>query len=268
MDPLNFGVGEDNADAPTPIDTENEESLLNGFLKDIPEQDRPIVAKYAKTWDGNVTRKFQDIHKQYEPYKELGDIEAIKAAVSFATFVNQDPVTSYKAMEQALRETYGDEFDTVMAQVLQEQEENEMNEEEYDDEEEYEDDDPDNEVIQQLGSTVDELLSWKEQQEQALRDQEDFAQFDNFMRDMHNQYGDFDDQWVTMQIANGMEPVKAVEAYNSFVENLISSRKNKPAPPPILGGQGGVPNDQVDVSTLKGQDRRKLVENLLNASKE
>ncbi len=266
MDPLNFGVGDSEPDAPTPLSTDTEESLVNGFLKDIPEQDRPIVEKYAKTWDGNVTRKFQEIHNQYAPYKELGEVDNIKAAVQFANYVNSDPTQAYKAMEAALRETYGDDFDEVMGQEIEKVKQEMTDDQDY----ELEEEDPGSAEYERVHQLENKLQEFEERfTQQDLREQEEqeLAQFDNYMESLHTEHGEFDDAWVTSRIASGMDPVQAVKAYNSFVEDLISSRVNKPTPPPILGGQGGVPNDQADVSTLKGPDRKALVANLLNAAK-
>ncbi len=266
MDPLNFGVGDTDSDAPTPLSTDTEESLVNGFLKDIPEQDRPIVEKYAKTWDGNVTRKFQEIHNQYAPYKELGDPESIRAAVTFANYVNSDPTKAYKAMEDALRETYGDQFDEVMGREIEKVKE-EMTDEGYDYEPEEDPNAPYLEQIHQLSSQLEEVQGKISAQEQAANDERELEQFDNYMQSLHTEHGDFDDVWVTSRIAAGMDPIQAVQAYNSFVDELVSSRVNKPTAPPILGGQGGVPRDQADVSTLKGPDRKALVAQYLEAAK-
>ena len=79
--------------------------FAQGILNKIPEQDRNIVAKYIKDWDGNVTKKFQEIHENYKPYKEFGSVEDLKTAMEIISQMNNDPIGFINLMQEALKES-------------------------------------------------------------------------------------------------------------------------------------------------------------------
>jgi hypothetical protein len=258
---LDAAFPEPEVQEPAAQETVQEDSLGNQFLSKIPEQDREIVAKYVKDWDGNVTKKFQSIHEEYKPYKELGaSPEDLRKAWTAIQNLNNAPEASFKAMYKALRDRHGEAFDQVL-EALYEEDEDEMSEDyEYEEgEEEAEEEYDDNSVFQaNVEKELQELRDWKQQQEQAIVAAEENAQLDRLMSDLHTKHGDFDDVWVLTQMSAGATPDQAMNAWNTFVSKLRNSQ-NTPTPPRILGGQGGVPTDQVDVAKLDAKGRKALI---------
>ncbi len=92
-----------------PVEEQESESggeLSNPFLQNVAEEDRDVVGKYVKPWDANVTRRFQEVHNQYKPYKDLGEIEQLKQDVEIANFIRNNPDQMY----QMLHEQFGQQL--------------------------------------------------------------------------------------------------------------------------------------------------------------
>jgi hypothetical protein len=43
------------------------------YLEPLPESVRPLVEPAFKEWDAQVTKRFQSLHSEYEPYKQIID---------------------------------------------------------------------------------------------------------------------------------------------------------------------------------------------------
>lgn len=265
MDPVSFG--EPTEQAPPPEQTESSDSLLPGFLKNIPDQDRAIVEKYTKDWDAGVTKRFQSIHDDYktklQPYQDLGDPDALRMAYEFASRVAGDPVAAYMAMQQALQAN-----PELWAQI-ESQGNPQM--------ETFQDEQPDygeqmspqvQQMFEQMQNELAELKQGREQDQTSREEERQMAEFDAFIQNLHTEHGDFDDDWVLLQMARGVAPLVAVQNYKEKFAGVQNSQSPKAVAPPIIGGQGGIPSDQVDVSKLRGQDRRNLVEEILAKSQQ
>ena len=252
-------------DEPSPAVSEEsvvvEDSLGNQFLSKIPEQDRPIVGKYVKDWDGNVTRKFQELQGQLKPYKELGDLDQIRAAHNFynnfRTNGNQMFGTMIKAFFEHYGETAGQELNRLLGIEMAQQE----GDWEYQDEEEPDD----NQIFQQnVVSEIEELRSFKETYEQQQLEAQLEKQVDSIVGAVHNARSDIPERFVLQGIASGATPEKIIAFYDEIRNS--GSQQTSRNPPPIMGGQGGVPSGQVDVSKLDAKGRKSLVAQYLAAS--
>ena len=167
----------DNSEAPVASEVEVPDTgeIYHGFLNNIPEQDRAIVGRYARDWDGAVTKQFQKIHEQYKPYKELGELEELRMAREFVNRFETMPLEVYQIFKNGLAEQYGEDFEEKLMNGNQEDGEYEDVDSEYE-----EDDDGDYEEIElpeavldfleQIGATVDDIQSWREQQEAAAQE--------------------------------------------------------------------------------------------------
>ena len=250
--------------------------IYHGFLNNIPEQDRQIVGRYAKDWDGAVTKQFQKIHEQYKPYKELGELEALQQAQAFVSKFNEMPLEVYQVFKQGLIEHFGEDFeDQLMNGDQYESDEYEEVDDEYDDDDgEYEEVElPDAvlDFLEQIGATVDDIQSWREQQEAAANEQYENEQLDKLLKDVHNtllqgyKLDSDDDDWLLIQMSKGKEPKEAAEAW---IKKFGSQQSGNPRiAPRIMSGQGGVPNDQVDLAKLRGQDRKNAVAAILEQAR-
>jgi hypothetical protein len=268
VDNIQFGGGADDNGDSASLETDTSQ-LYHGFLNDIPEQDREIVARYAKNWDGNVTKQFQKIHEGYKPYKELGDLQRLQIANEFFNRFETNPLEVYQIFKQGLAEQYGEDFENEMyTQDEDDQEFEEDDDEEYDDDEYEEVDLPDSvvEFLEGIGASVQDLVDWKSSQESQAQEAYENEQLDNMLTEMHNtllkgyKLDEDDDDWLLIQMSKGREPAEAAQAWvNKFGGQQSASRPVAR----ILSGQGGVPNDQVDLSKLRGTDRRSAVAALL-----
>jgi hypothetical protein len=239
-----------------PVDYADYSDFTRGVLSSIPEDDRPVVAKYIKDWDGNVTRKFQEIHSQYRPYLELGDIEDIQYAKYYTSMMQNDPAKFIRELTTAMRDA-GMSTDDLFVN-----------------DEQYENYQPGQEPPQN-DPMVRELLARQEQYEQMLGnvyqqqqqfqqsqvEQQQIGQLDRLMHDMHTQHGDFDDDWFLLQLEKGATPNQAINAY----KERFGSPERKPAPR-LLNGNGAVRQDQVDPSRLSDSDRKAYALAILQAN--
>lgn len=245
-----------------------EDSLGNQFLAKIPEQDRPIVQKYIKDWDANVTKKFQDYASKLKPYQALGDPDEVQKYVNFGRNFRTNPEARnelFRQMWGAYQQQFGDEFEPKLLELLRLQQEQEMNDQEY----EYEgDEEPDEftvfqqnvtQTLEQLSETVGEIVGERESQQEM-------AQLDNIIQAMHTKFGDFNDRFILAQLATGADIPTAMAEWNKVKEEFGTQGNRRQPPRTIGGGQGGVPNEQVDTSKLKGKDRRNAVMAFLEAA--
>jgi hypothetical protein len=246
-------------------DSEEEFSLANPFLNGMPEEHRTLLAPYVKKWDGQVTKKFQDYSSKLKPYEQLGPVEELTKYQRFANNFRQDPEGLFRTMWMGLQEQYGENFETELLRILEMQEDAEMSDEyEYEDgEEEQYDDSPD--IFQQnVIKELEDLRAWRDSFEAQQEDAEGQAQLDGVLEEMHNQLGDFDDDFIIAQLAKHGDVQQAVTAWNNLV-GKYSSQNSQPTrqAPKIMGGQGGVPTGQVETEKLRGSDRRQAVANML-----
>jgi hypothetical protein len=80
------------------------DSLAGDFLKNVDPAHKIILEPYVKQWDAGVTKKFQDLHSQYAPYKDLGDPETLQQAIGLYQALNSDPQAFFEAMQEAFDE--------------------------------------------------------------------------------------------------------------------------------------------------------------------
>ena len=224
--------------------------FAKGVLNEIPEMDRPVVQKYINTWDGNVTKRFQSIHDEYKPYKELGDYEQVVHAMQVASLLNEDPIAFINIIKDALGEEMSDpdpvgqnrsvlpEFEGLPEEFVTKF----------------------RSMEERLGAIDTDYQNTK----QALTEKEQFAQLDGLMANMHTRHGDFDERYVLMEMASGLEPEDAIKAWQQTIDKYGSSPR-KP-PPNLVRNGGSIPASQVDLSKLSPTDRKRMLSQALDAA--
>lgn len=233
----------------------DENGLANSFLTNIPEQDRAIVQKYVKDWDSGVTKRFQAIHDEYKPYKELGDIERIQKAMQIVQVLEDDPQQFYNGLAQILQELGDDDMgfdetdDLGMGQGTPDNTQI----------------DPRDKEIADLKKAIETLSGNFEETQRASKEAQEMAELDNYLKSLHNELGDFDDDWVLVQMSRGVDAKEAITKWNSMLEESVNSRR-KAAPPTIIPGAGSVAGGQVDPSKFNPQQRKAYIADLLNAA--
>lgn len=113
-----------------------------------------------------------------------------------------------------------------------------------------------------MGNFFNQFQGYTQQQSEAQQMQE----LDKLMADMHTKHGEFDDDWVLLQIEKGLDPEKAVEAWNkNIVQKFGSPRK---AAANLLPSNGAIRQDQVDPSKLDPKQRKDYALQILKANLE
>jgi len=279
---------DDNAQGPadTAPDTSVDTQLNSGFT-DPTQQDQPTEAPDApwksyvekfptslhgtaeevfKEWDGNVTKRFQDLHSTYQPYKEYVDEwepSAIGQAIALAQALESDPEAFYKA----LATSYGfAESEQGAANQLPQQ--TEVPPPGF-----GEEDSPWAPRLDQQEQLLSSLADYIIGQENAKKEQTEFAQQDQWLNQtmdtLKQQHGAFDEGYVMQAIASGVDPEAAVTQFQSLVSSW-ATRQNAPSAnaPTIMGASGGLPSAQVDPSTLSNADTKNLVAEYLRKAAE
>jgi len=103
------------------------------------------------------------------------------------------------------------------------------------------------------------------QQQQSQEEAEDQA-LDEWLGSLHEEFGDFDEQFVLGRILNGEEPEAAIQGFNQLITDRASSQLNRQNGLPNLlgaGGGGGAPADPANVKNLSRKQTQGLVASVL-----
>jgi len=223
------------------------DSLANDFLKNVPDTDRAVVEKYIKDWDAGVTKKFQSIHEQYSPYKELGEVTDIQQAIQLQELLESEPEYVYNMLAQ--------EFGGDQQQQQKQQQQLPP---------EFEGLPPEfmekfNQQQTMLESLAQLVLDGRQQN---VADEEDKA-LETELGRLKKAHGEFDEEFVLSKMWHGASGDDAVKAYQTLTQSIINGQqKPKPQPPGLFGG-GVIPTDNPDVGKMESKDVRSLVANIL-----
>lgn len=230
----NFQVDETQDQAPPISENEGQDNgtgLYDQYLEKFPESIRPIATDVFKEWDANTTKRFQDLHSQYEPWKDVTEAyepEAVQQAIAIAQAIETDP----QRVWQALSEAYGFKPEQGPG-TQQEQQEAEV----YDPTQQQPFVDPRIDQLEQaLTAVMQTLVSQREQETVQQQD----AALDNFLTTAKQQYGEFDEDYVITKIANGVDPEEAVKQYQGLVQQAL--KQSRTPAPNVMGASGGVPS--------------------------
>jgi hypothetical protein len=265
VDPADISFGGSNGDTveePSQAEPQEDLSLASPFLAKIPAQDREVVGRYVKDWDAGVTKKFQDYSGRLKPYENLGvPIEELQKYINLARNFQADPENVFRIMWNGFQDQYGDGFDQELMRILQLEAEEQMS-----DDNEFmaggEEPDP-NEVFQQnVSQELEDFREWRQNLEAEKQSAEENEQLDNVLGMMHNKFGDFDDNWILVRLAEHGNVERAVQEWKQMIGKYSQNGVQRQAPK-VLGGQGGTPVDQINAKQLRGKDRRATVEAML-----
>lgn len=239
------------------------------ILDAIPAEYHDKVTPTLQNWDAGVSRRFQKIHDEYEPYKQFADYDpsAIEEAVKIYESLNSDPNATWEAIGRA----YGLSPEQVS------QAESSLEEDDYD----LSDLPPALraklerlDLHEQVLETITQrMLSQQEIEEQAQED----AALEELMGELKEAHGNFDEDYVVGLMAAGVDPDEAVTRYKGMVSRfgLAEPRATTPpaqASPPVevprvMSSGGGVAGlgDQ-DVTKMDNRQTKDLVAELLRLS--
>jgi type VI protein secretion system component VasK len=238
----------------------SEESISADFLKNVPDSDRAVVSRYIKDWDAGVTKRFQEIHSQYEPYKQLGDVQKLQQAIEVYDLLDNSPEIIYETLKQHFGEMQQQQPQPVDQQTPQAQQQ---------------------QLNPQLQQALDPFLAplqQKLQEQQGLmekmaqvilqgnqREQEaaEDRALDQYLSELETRHGKFDQRAILMGLYEGKDGDVAVKEWKDSLAQYAPQPQQNNVPPPL--GGGSVPNDSVDVGQMSDKDVRALTANVFAA---
>lgn len=242
-----------------PVDPD---SLANPFLSRIPEVDRKVVEKYVKDWDAGVTRKFQDIHRQYAPFRTIMQQNNIQDPAIFGQawnlydYVNNDP----EGFLHMVAKEMGFQLTPLQAQEIAEaggmndgQQQNPPSgfPPEWDSR------------LTQIEQAVANIGQYFQSQQQSAQQQMEDQQLDGLLQQMHAQLGDFDEEYVMTKMLQGQTPQQAYQSYQQLAQGIVNNSR-RPVPPVLNGANSGIPTPGNGRRTPA--DSRKLAAQMLQAT--
>jgi len=254
--------GEENPFSPNAGDGSSGLSDLgSGFLSKVDPADRPVVERYVKDWDRGVNERFQSLHNEYKPYKDLGvPYDDIVSGLHFKTWIDNDPQGFLTTLAENLAKQNIDIADLLGIGVQQQPPSGSQVPEGW--ENLPEDFRNRFSQMEQMLQLVGETQIQTNQR--SLEKQED-AEFDDYLQELRQVHGDYDEQFVTAMIAAGYDGPEAVAMYQERYGN-----SQQPSPRPQLtplNGSGSVGHNGFDPTKATSKDVRSLVGQLLANAK-
>ena len=262
---------------PPVVTSQESQAPYANYLAELPETVRPLAEQAFKKWDADVTRRFQELHSQYDPYKpiiEAGDPDSIQGALQVAQVLEADPARFLTAFAEAYPE--------LVQQALGQQQQQQAPQGQQTSEQGLGDLDPNDPLVQRI-SQLETMLNQAVQgftgvtEQQQQKEQQEFL--DKTLADLHTKHGDFDDVYVLSQMAyRGLDPEKAVTEFQNNIVAKYGQQQtqqqqqvqngNGQQAPAVLPPGGGLPSEPVDVNQLAGDDKatQALVTSLLEAA--
>lgn len=231
-------------------------SFVQDLLKDAPKEHVSILEPYLKKFDAGVTRRFQDLNNRYKPYNDLGwDEDTVSQMAEVYRVLNEEPERLYEALRDAL-ELGEEEAQSGLSEESQ----------------------PDQDFqglpvevqqqLQQQQQVLEALAQWVIHQDTqttvAMEDQE----FESYMGLLKEEFGDFDEKYVTAMIANGTDGEAAVKQWQAMAQEILqkANQATEGLPPAVLSSAGGGAVAQPEPQSLgsvDSKDIRQLITNVM-----
>lgn len=235
---------------------EQSDGMASSFLTRIPEADRPTVEKYVKQWDAGVTRRFQELHKQYEPYKNLGELETLQKAQEIYGILDSDPERLYNALKEVFEE------EAAGGQQQQNPDTSVENPPEFQG------------ALQELQGKFDQqtqvleaLAQYVMNQENQSKESKEDGELEDYLALLKEEYGQFDEDYVLTKMFHGASGEEAIQAYQDFVQQITnqagSAVSNLPTFLSSSGGSGVPQTPSQKLGDIPSKDIRNLVADVL-----
>ncbi len=249
------GTGTDpQSQGPPPSSNGGYSEFAAGLLQEVPEEQRGVLEPYLRKWDAGTSRRFQELHSRYKPYEQLGDYESLQQAVEVMNAINTDPQGFMSLLQQELG------AGTQPGQGLEQEPEYEGEYEEL-----YSQFQPHFQKIDRLEQLVGSMAQLLLEQHKGTQEQTEDQELEQYLSNLKQEFGDFDEDYVLTKLYQGMSGEDAVKAYQGLVQQHVN-KANQPGAslPPILSGGGSLPNDVKNVAELPRNDVKNLVAQLLS----
>lgn len=238
------------------------------ILNNVAPENREAVMEQLHEWDAGVSRRFQKIHDEYSPLKELedlGDPDYIKQSVEVYQALLDNPKDTW--------ETIGRVYGLSLNSTVEEEED-----------EDYANLPP---AIKERLAKLDEheqvlgalVRHTAEEQAAAEQAQEDAA-LEDYLQELADEFGPYNEDFVIGLIAAGIDGEEAVAQYQQIVSSVAPSGTPTPAPTPaavtpqrasapqVMSGSGGIPTSgSVELGKLTNNETQRLVMEALKFTK-
>lgn len=248
------------------------------FLTDVPDDLHPLLRGKLEEWDRNVNTRLENVHNEYNAYKPLVennvDMESIQQALWLADQLEQNPGgVVAKAIE-----AFGLDY---IPKDQQQQQIPDPNDEDFDmtDLAGLENH-PAFKALAEKAEQADAILRQQQEQQQ---EQQAIAELDQYLEELHKtpDIGEFDDNYVTALMAQGLDGEDAVKEYQRVVSDAITKmglvpgqQQQQTSPgqqqvPVVMGSEGnsgtGIPNETVNFAGMNRGSVNEVVMNYLAA---
>jgi hypothetical protein len=258
------GTGETQETEPQPQSQEGQvtDSLGSDFLKNIPDNERPIVEKYVKDWDAGVTKKFQEIHGQYEPYKQFGSVEDVQQAIELMQLLENDPAFVKAQIEEYLASQPGGNQQNQQTQQIQTPPTQQVQTNPQLEQALQPFLKPLQEENQKLQGYVEKIAQALYNQDQSSKEAQEDAALDAVLRDLETTHGKFDvDAVLYRMYQNGGDTEKAWKDWHDSIQAYIPQQQSSNLPP-VFSGEA-ISSEPVDVGNMPNKDIVSLVAGIM-----
>lgn len=239
-------------------------SLGGDFLNRVPEHHRSILEPYVKQWDAGVTRRFQELHSQLQPYEALGlQQEDLQLAADAWKLMNENPQVLINILQTQLQQGQGGEQgrqgqgqglptpEAVKAlppefQAAWQQQQ---------------------QILAQQQQALEALSQQVLGQQQSTQQQQEDKALSDYLGLLKQEYGEFDEDYVMAKMLRGMDGEAAVKSFIELMDNVPGNGGGRP-PVPVLSGGGIMPQDSFDPTKASRKETKDLVANLLRTAAE
>lgn len=244
---------------PTGNDAPGPNPAWNDVLSVIPQELHQQVTPHFQRWDQAAQQRVEQANSQleafqaYQPFLEHGiDPDELRNGLQLLYQINNDPGSVYNALGQAYGLANGAGNPGVNDGTG-----------EGADGQEYQD--PRVAELQQNLELVSQIILNDQQAKQA---QQADQQLDAELNSLKQKFGDYDEGYVLAMMQNGMSGEDAVQAFQSFRNNLLQSNPRPFAPNVMGGSQGGAgyPSQQIDPAKMSRQEARQAAIQMLQAA--
>jgi hypothetical protein len=218
------------------------------YLNELPQELHGQVTPIFEKWDKGVQERFQKVHSQYEPWKNVINSGTDPNMAQFGINLLSQLETNPKYVYDALGQYY--DFNKAQGEQGQENQQDQDNTEPWRGE------------IDQLRKQNQILASHALQRQEAERQQAADKALDAEFNGLKEKYGDYDELWVLSRMQGGASAEDAVKQYHEWLNKTVEGHKPRPL---IMGAGGGVLGQNSDVTKMSDQQRRSAAVQMLQA---
>ncbi len=254
--------------APAQPQGQQRNEFLDGILAEVDPAHRPIIEPYLGKWNAGVTRRFQELHGELTPYKELGaDPETLANALSLMEQIDNDPQGVMAILQQAIEEMNGgpqgqpgQQPQGLPGQQAPGQEGQSTLPPEFQQMQERF-----NTFETVLEAIASQIMDQRSTEAQAQEDQ----QLEEYLGLLKQEFGEIDEHFVIAKMMAGVDGAEAAKQYQALIQGQVNQRARSGANvPPVLGGGGSIPQGGKSVADASKKETKNLVASILAASRQ